>query len=417
MTEYFQEILSALRLSNRAGLIMAQFITLIIIAGASFIIKMIVSRAFKNVIKEAVAKTKNKFDDELLATGITGPLLNLVPLMIVHYGIGIIFDTSVNLAGALKRITLSLIVLTIILAFKKLLDAIDRFYHDLEISKKTPIRGYIQLVKILLAVIGAVLIISTLLNISPWGIMSSIGAMTAIILLVFRDSILGLVASIQLHSNNMLNIGDWVEMPKYNADGDVIEITLTTIKVRNWDKTITSIPTYAFVSDSFKNWRGMIESGTRRIKRVIYIDLNTIRFCDNAMIEEFKKISLIEDYIGTRQKEIAEYNREQGVDQSAVVNGRRMTNIGTFRAYVSEYLKHHPCIRADETLMVRHLQPEEHGLPLEIYAFTSDTAWTGYEAIQADIFDHIIAVVPFFGLRLFQEPGGVDFQALAGKRP
>mgnify|MGYP001425909292 FL=1 len=231
-------------------------------------------------------------------------------------------------------------------------------------------------------------------------------------MVIFKDSLLGLVAGVQLTTNDMVRVGDWIEMPKYHADGDVIEISLHTVKVRNWDRTITTIPSYALISDSFKNWRGMHSSGGRRIKRAIHIDTSSIRFCTEEMIEKFRKIHLLTDYINRKEKEIEEYNEKNGIDRSVLVNGRRMTNIGCFRAYVENYLKHHPHIHKEMTLMVRQLAPGEHGLPLEIYAFTAGTQWTFYESVQADIFDHIFAVAPEFGLRVFQNPTGYDLQRL-----
>jgi len=231
-------------------------------------------------------------------------------------------------------------------------------------------------------------------------------------MLVFKDSILGFVASIQLASNNMICLGDWIEMPKYGADGDVIDISLNTVKVQNWDKTVSTIPTYAFISDAFKHWRGMSESGGRRIKRSINIDMNSVRFCDEAMIARFKKFQYLTGYIQEKIKELSEFNRVGNIDESEVVNGRRLTNIGTFRAYVKEYLHHHPKIHKDMTFLIRHLQPNENGLPIEIYVFSNDQAWANYEAIQADIFDHILSVIPEFSLRVFQNPTGSDFKKL-----
>ncbi|MCK4750520.1 MAG: mechanosensitive ion channel, partial [Bacteroidales bacterium] len=232
-------------------------------------------------------------------------------------------------------------------------------------------------------------------------------------MLVFKDTILGFVASIQLSANHMVKQGDWIEMPSHNADGDVIDISLNTVKVRNWDKTITTVPTYALVSESFKNWKGMEESGGRRIKRSINIDMNTVKFIDKEMAEKLKKIHLLKDHIETRQEEIRKYNEENQIDGSVLVNGRRMTNLGTFRLYIEQYLKHHPKVHQELTMLIRHLQPTEAGLPIEIYVFSNDQAWANYEAIQADIFDHILAVIPEFGLRVFQDPTGGDFQNLS----
>jgi miniconductance mechanosensitive channel len=217
--------------------------------------------------------------------------------------------------------------------------------------------------------------------------------------------------------NDMVRIGDWIQMPKYGADGDVVDVSLLTIKVQNWDKTISTIPAYALISDSFVNWRGMKESGGRRIKRHINIDMSTIRFCSPEMLDRYEKFQLITDYVRTRRKEIAAFNTEHKIDTSELINGRSMTNIGTFRAYAVAYLRNHPMIRQDMTFLIRHLQPGEHGLPVEIYVFSKDTAWANYEAIQADIFDHLLAVVPMFDLRVFQQPTGNDFRMLSGKRP
>jgi miniconductance mechanosensitive channel len=237
--------------------------------------------------------------------------------------------------------------------------------------------------------------------------------MAAVLILVFRDTILGFVASIQLSANNMVKPGDWIEMPSHNADGTVLDISLNTVKVQNWDKTIATVPTYALVSESFRNWKGMEESGGRRIKRSINIDMNSVCFVDDKMAERFKKIQVLKDYVVNREEEIKKYNEENKIDGSVVVNGRRMTNLGTFRKYVEEYLLQHPKIHNDMTFLVRQLQPDERGLPIEIYVFSNDQAWANYEAIQADIFDHILAVIPQFDLRVFQSPSGRDFQNLA----
>ena len=243
--------------------------------------------------------------------------------------------------------------------------------------------------------------------------MAGVGAMAAVLMLVFKDTILGFVASIQLSANNMVNVGDWISTPKYNADGDVIDISLNTVKVQNWDKTIATIPTYALVSESFNNWKGMEESGGRRIKRPINIDMNSVTFLDDAQIEKLGNFHLLKDYINTRQKEITEYNKSLNLEEGTVTNGRKMTNLGVFRKYMEEYLHHHPMISKEMTFLVRHLQPTDKGLPVDIYVFSKDQAWANYEAIQADIFDHTLAILPEFDLNVFQNPTGSDFQKLA----
>jgi miniconductance mechanosensitive channel len=241
--------------------------------------------------------------------------------------------------------------------------------------------------------------------------------MTAVVMLVFRDAILGFVAGIQLSANQMVSPGDWIEMPKYGADGDVLEVALTTVKVRNWDKTITTIPTYALISESFKNWRGMKESGGRRIKRAIHIDMHSIRFCDEPMLQRFSKIEFVSEHLARKRQEIAHWNADRGVDDSAPINGRRLTNIGTFRAYLIAYLRAHPMIHQEMTFLVRQLAPTPHGLPLEIYVFSRDQVWANYEGIQADIFDHVLAVAPEFDLRIFQTPTGGDVRAALEAAP
>jgi miniconductance mechanosensitive channel len=260
-------------------------------------------------------------------------------------------------------------------------------------------------------VLGAVVILATLMNRSPLIFLSGIGAMTAVLLLVFKDTLLSLVASVQLTSNDMVRMGDWIEMPKYHADGDVIDMALHTVKIQNWDKTITTVPTSKFIEDSFKNWRGMSDSGGRRIKRSVAIDQGTIRFLTDTEIERLKGFVLLREYVQRKEDELAAYNLSIGEDVGTV-NRRRLTNVGTFRTYVVEYLRHHHKIHQDRTLLVRQLAPGPHGLPIEIYAFANDTAWVAYEDIQSDIFDHIIAILPEFGLRLFQHPTGEDFKGV-----
>jgi len=251
-----------------------------------------------------------------------------------------------------------------------------------------------------------------LLNRSPTFFLSGLGALTAVLMLIFKDSILGLVAGIQIAANRMLNIGDWLEMPKYGADGDVIDISLTTVKVRNWDKTITTVPTYALISDSFKNWRGMSESGGRRIKRAVNIDMTSIEFLGEEALGRLRRIELLKPYIEQKLADVESHNKELGVDETSPINGRRLTNVGCFRAYLVAYLKHNPMINKEMTFLIRQLAPTELGLPMEIYVFSSDKVWANYEAIQSDIFDHVLAAMPEFGLRVFQNPTGADFSKL-----
>lgn len=305
------------------------------------------------------------------------------------------------------------IMMYALLSLFSLLDVILNLSQKLPAASQLPLKGIFQGIKLISAILVGILMISLLIGQSPAILISGLGAMAAVLMLVFKDPILGLVAGIQLSANDMLKLGDWLEMPKYGADGAVIDIGLTTVKVRNWDNTITTIPTWSLVSDSFKNWSGMSASGGRRIKRSISIDATSIHFLDEDERQQLHKAHLLKPYLTTRHQEISEWNQQLDAPES-VLNHRRMTNIGTFRAYLNEYLRHHPRIRKDMTLMVRQLAPDDHGLPIEIYAFTNTVVWLEYESIQADIFDHIFAVVEEFGLRIHQSPTGNDIRALSG---
>ncbi|MDD4164005.1 MAG: mechanosensitive ion channel [Eubacteriales bacterium] len=290
------------------------------------------------------------------------------------------------------------------------LNAFEEIYRSYEISKTRPIKGIIQVVKVILSIIGGIFLISVFIGQNPIVLIGGIGALTAVISLIFKDAILGFVAGIQLTSNDMIRIGDWIEMPRYSADGTVTDLSLTTVKVRNFDNTITTVPAYALVSDSFINWRGMAESGGRRIKRSIMVDAATVRLCDDEMISKFKRIGLISGYMESKLNEIAEYNKKLDFDTSLHINSRHLTNLGTFRAYITEYLKHHPDIRSDMTLMVRQLGYEGEGIPIELYAFTNTTKWSEFEMIQSNIFDHLYSVISEFGLSVYQKPSGSDLR-------
>ncbi|EMF20838.1 mechanosensitive ion channel family protein [Citrobacter freundii] len=305
------------------------------------------------------------------------------------------------------------IMMYALLSLFSLLDVILNLSQKLPAASQLPLKGIFQSIKLIAAILVGILMISLLIGQSPAILISGLGAMAAVLMLVFKDPILGLVAGIQLSANDMLKLGDWLEMPKYGADGAVIDIGLTTVKVRNWDNTITTIPTWSLVSDSFKNWSGMSASGGRRIKRSISIDATSIHFLDEDERQRLHKAHLLKPYLTTRHQEIDAWNQQLDAPES-VLNHRQMTNIGTFRAYLNEYLRHHPRIRKDMTLMVRQLAPDDHGLPIEIYAFTNTVVWLEYESIQADIFDHIFAVVEEFGLRIHQSPTGNDIRALSG---
>ncbi len=358
------------------------------------------------LLSKYIKNNRFKFDNMLLKRKVFKRLSHLVPAIILNMFAG----EFVKYQEIIERIVYIYIIVIIIAALDGFLNAINDYYNTLKISKHKPIKGFLQVSKIIIFAIGGIIIVANLMGESPLIILSGIGALAAVLMLVFKDSLLGLVAGIQISVNDMVRIGDWIEMPKYNADGDVIDISLNTIKVENFDRTITTIPAYALVSDSFRNWRGMQESGGRRIKRSIYIDVTSVKFCDDKMLEKFKKIKYIYEYINSKEKEIDEYNEKKSIDSSVMVNGRRLTNIGTFRVYIENFLQNNNKIHKDMICMVRQMPPGEHGVQLEIYAFTNDTNWINYENIQADIFDHIFAVAKEFDLRMFQEPTGYDMR-------
>jgi len=292
------------------------------------------------------------------------------------------------------------------------LNAVEQIYKGLPMSKDRPIKGWLQILKIFMYVMGAILIVAIGIGQSPLVLLGGFGAMTAVLMLVFKDTILSVVASIQIASNDMIRIGDWVEMPRYGADGDVIEIALHTVKIQNWDKTVTAVPTHAFITDWFRNWRFMSESGGRRICRDLLVDQSTIRFLTEEEIDRFKRFDLLREYIEDKEITLADVNRPLEEADEDPVNARRLTNIGTLRTYIFAYLQSHPQINPEMTLLVRQREPTPDGLPIQIYCFTSTTKWAEYEDIQSDIFDHILAIVPEFGLRVFQRPSGVDLREL-----
>lgn len=379
---------------------------------AIFIVCILVHIILKKVILRTITKIikRNKlaWDDVLLERKVIHRAILMVP-GILFYTLTDVYENP-DLSKILRR--LAVIYIFIILAFvmSSLLDSIDDIYRTKPISKVRPIKGLLQVVKIVVLIIIGIIIIAILLDKSPIVLLSSIGALAAVFSFVFKDSILGFIAGIMLTSNDMLRIGDWIEMPKYGADGDVMDITLNTVKVQNWDKTYVTIPAYALISDSFKNWRGMFQFGGRRIKRSIYIDVNSIDFCSQEMVDKYKKIHYLKDYITEKEKELEDYNTINNIDVDQKINGRRMTNLGTFRAYLQNYIENHPGIDQDKIMMIRQLPSGENGIPLEIYAFTRDTAWVNYEGVQADIFDHVFSIAREFGLMIFQTPSGHDMK-------
>jgi len=339
-------------------------------------------------------------------------LASIVPALIVSRGIEAVPHLPAGLVTVARNVASAVIILTIVLALNAALNLVNALYLRRPDAASRPIKGYLQVVKILLFAAAAILIVAVLMDQSPLLLLSGLGAMAAVLMLVFKDTILSLVASVQLSSNDMLRVGDWIEMPQLHADGDVIDIALHTVKVQNWDKTITTIPTYRLIGESFKNWRGMTESGGRRIKRSLLIDQTSVRFLSDEERQGLRRFALIDSYLDQKQAELDAWNASLAEGGHHPINSRRVTNLGTFRAYVIAYLRAHGDIAQGMTLLVRQLQPTPQGLPLEIYCFTSTTAWSAYEGIQADIFDHLLAVLGEFGLRLFQEPSGFDMRRM-----
>jgi len=381
---------------------------------------LIARRYLLRLIGRLIRKTETRWDDALLESNVLRRAATLAPLLILYFALPFLFrlpalapeegDGSLPGLDLLQRSLLAGILLTVMLSLSALLNAVNDIYRTYPISRNRPIKGYLQLVQIFLFVMVGVLMTAVLLN-QPLGtFVAAFGALTAVILLIFRDTILSLVASIQIVSYDLVRIGDWIEMPQYQADGDVIDVALHTVKVQNWDKTITTIPTYKLIEGSFKNWRGMSEAGGRRIKRAIHLDATSVRFLESGDLDRFERFVLLRDYIRRKREELDAYNREELADDPELLaNARRMTNLGTLREYIRAYLEQRPDLhREGMTFLVRQLAPGPEGIPLEIYVFTKDTAWVVYEGIQADIFDHILAIVPEFGLRVFQNPTGHD---------
>jgi miniconductance mechanosensitive channel len=353
-------------------------------------------------------QTESKYDDIILRRIRPRRLSLIVPLLVIYYFAYLTPETE----DLIQQIVIFLILWLSVLTFNGLLDATNDIYESRRTFSGASIRGYLDVLKIMAYLTGIILSFSLFTGESPIGLLAGLGAITAILLLIFRDTILSIVASVQISANDLVKEGDWLEVPTYNADGDVLDISLHQIKIQNWDKTISVVPTYKLVDSSYKNWRGMSESGSRRIKRAIHIDIHSIRFCDQAMLERFKRFELVCDYIEDKLKELAQGMTIEDNEDFTPTIAPLLTNVSIFRAYIEAYMKNHPQIRQDMILFVRHLAPEAIGLPIEINAFTKTTVTTEYEDIQAEIFEHLLAIVSEFDLRVFQEPSGSDFESL-----
>jgi miniconductance mechanosensitive channel len=384
---------------------------LLLLVGAAFI-NVVAKRVLVGSVRAFARRTNVTWDDALVDHNVFGRLVQVVPALIVFVGVSFVPDLPEGIAQLLRNVSMGYMALMLTLALTAMLSAAGAIYASSPIAKDRPLKGFLQLVQIIVWVFGGVMILSAVMDRSPLLLLSGFGAMTAILLLVFKDTILSLVASIQLTAQDMVRVGDWIEQPQFGADGDVIDVQLHTVTVQNWDKTITTIPTHRLITDSFKNWRGMSQAGARRIKRSIFIDVSSIRFQTQEEVAHFTQFALLRDYIKNKEQELADYNAALETEVDAAVNRRRLTNLGTFRAYAYNYLKNYPSIHNGMTLLVRQLQPGPEGLPLEIYCFTNTTEWAVYEDIQSDIFDHLLTIVPEFGLRLYQKPAGSDLANL-----
>lgn len=391
---------------------LASAIAFVIIIVIAFIVHFATKGIMIRIISTFISRTENKLDDIFVSRGVFTRITYLTPTAIIYNFTPKALSLYPMLSEFVSTIALLAMLLIITSIFKGLIDTFGEIYKTLEISKQIPITSFLQLAKILLYFLCMIAIISIILDESPAKLIAGLGAMAAVLMFVFKDPIMGFAAGIQLSSNRMVSPGDWIEMPQYGVDGAIIEIGLTTVKIRNFDKTITTVPTQALITDSFKNWRGMQETGGRRIKRSVYINLNSVRFCTEEDLNKFRKIEYISDYIKEKYKELSDHNSTKKVDLENLANGRRMTNIGTFRNYIEAYLINHPNIHKEFTIIVRQLKPTENGLPIEVYAFSNDTNWKRYESIQSDIFDHILAVANEFDLTIYQNPTGSDFSTL-----
>lgn len=373
---------------------------------AKLITREVVVRAIEHIIK----KTKTSFDDYLIDNKLFRRLAHLVPAFIILLLAPVIFKMFPGVIPYVQNIAKIYIIIVFARSLGSLINSVHDMYNHLGYSQNRPIKGYVQMAHIIVYFVAFLILVAIVFNVSLLAVFGSLGAIAAVLLLIFKDTILGITASIQLSANDMVKIGDWIEMPSHNADGEVIEITLYAVKVQNWNKTISTIPPYELISKSFTNWKGMSEAGARRIKRSINIDMKSVKFCTPEMIERFRKIKLLEEYINQRTKEIEEFNKSMEWDLSSSVNGRRLTNIGVLRKYLETYLRNHPMINQNTSLMVRQLQPTDAGIPVEIYAFVNNPKWVIYENVQSDIFDHVLAIIPDFELRVFQNPTGDDFK-------
>lgn len=389
---------------------------LLVVACISWLVLPLARPWVIGIVLRLVRRGRPVWADKLQAARLLERMSWIVPLLIFHQGLQLIPGLPSEIIIFFSRLTEASLLLVMVRSLSALLVVINAIYTTLPAARERPINSYLQIINLAAHVLTIVVMVAVLLGQPPWLFLSGLGAMTAVTLLVFRDTLLSLVAGIQLTTNNLIRLGDWIEMPQFGADGDVVDISLHAVRVQNWDKTITVIPTHKFLDNAFKNWRGMQESGGRRIKRAFNIDVSTIRFLSDEEVEHFGRYALLRDYIAQKREELEEHNLRQVHGDEMIANERRLTNVGTLRAYIVNYLRQHPKIHQGMTFIVRQLEPNSKGLPIEIYVFVADTGWVAYEGVQADVFDHILAIVPAFGLSVYQEPSGEDIRLYsAGK--
>ena len=377
----------------------------------AFVIHRVTRQLMVRGARHLAAQTESKWDDALIGHRLFRNLSHIVPAFIVYFGVDWFDELPEKTAAVIKNVSVGYGVLFVVLAVGALINAMSAIYDRQPVSRERPLKGFFQITKIGVYCVGAVLVLAAIVDRSPLLFFSGLGALTAVLLLVFKDTILSLVASVQIATSGILRVGDWVEMPQYGADGDVIDIALHTVRVQNWDKTVTTIPTHRFISDAFKNWRYMSMSGGRRIKRSLNIDMASVRFLTSAEVDDLREFALLRDYIDDKRAALEKANANLADDGN--VNARRLTNLGTFRAYVLAYLTHHTDINESMTLLVRQLDPGAQGIPLQVYAFSRSTVWAEHERVKGDIFDHLIAIAPRFDLQVFQAPTGRDVVSAA----
>lgn len=406
MPQAWQDWLAAYPLAATGG-------GLIVLLLAAALAYAVASRLLPGALARIARRSRTPFDDALVERRVPVRVAQVAPAAVLQAGIALVPGVPPALDALVRNVAMAFMALMAALAVSGVLAAIGDTWDADPRRRQRSIKGYLQLGRLVVFIVGGILAVAALIDRSPLLLFTGLGAMGAVLMLVFKDTLLSLVASVQLASNDVIRVGDWVEVPGLGVDGDVMDIALHTVKVRNFDRTISTIPTSRFITDAVKNWRGMAESGGRRIKRALLLDLQTVGFLDAQQVAALSRLRLLRDYLDGKQRELASHNAGLGDDAGLPGNARRLTNVGTFRAYVLAYLRARPDIRADMTLIVRQLEPGPHGLPLELYCFTATTAWAEYEGIMADVFDHLLAILPEFGLRAFQDPTGSDLRALA----